>query len=421
MVISSVISRLGRARQRTAAGMLDPAERQHLHRRHHAQRRHPVPRQRRRRAGPPTGALTVNRQHTRHVRYRTPARRWGDCRAPAATISAGRQGADHQQRTPTPRWPTLLIDGGLGGGTPAARWSRPARGNVDAHGRNNLYSGGTTVTGGLINFNSANNFGSGPITLARRRPAMGERAPPPTSLRRLVPVGAGGGTFDTNGNTVTFATGPHRQRWAGQAGQRRSLIFTGNNTYTGGTAVLAGTLAVNGSVAGNVAVGAAGTLGGNGTIGGNVVNARHPGARQLDRHAQHQRQLHPGRRQHLPGRGQCRRPGRPHQCRRRGGDPGRHGAGAGAARQLRQQHDLHHPARHRRRQRHLRRRHQQLRLPDADAELRRQRRVPHPVATPAAFTPSFPGAGRPTRGRMSASPSTRASPRPAATSPWCWA
>jgi autotransporter-associated beta strand protein len=88
----------------------------------------------------------------------------------------------------------------------------------------------------------------------------------------LGPLGAAGGTFDTNGNNVTLASAITGSGGLAKQGLG-NLNLTGNSTYTGGTAVLAGTLSVNGSIAGNVAVGAAGTLGGNGTIGGNVVNA----------------------------------------------------------------------------------------------------------------------------------------------------
>jgi outer membrane autotransporter protein len=200
---------------------------------------------------------------------------------------------------------------------------------------NNTYSGGTTINAGLINFSALNNFGTGTIILngGGLQWAAGSSA---DISSKLMPLGAGGGTFDTNGNNVTLASAisgsgaltkqglgtltltaansygggttvtggilqgntlslqgnitnnaavVFNQTASGTYGGVMSgtgtltlqgggaLNLTGNNTYTGGTAVLAGTLAVNGSVAGNVAVGAAGTLGGNGTIFGNVVNA----------------------------------------------------------------------------------------------------------------------------------------------------
>ena len=135
----------------------------------------------------------------------------------------------------------------------------------------NNYSGGTTVTGGLINFASAGSFGSGLITLngGGLQWAAGSSA---DISSKLAPLGTAGGTFDTNGNNVTFATGLTGSGGLAKQGLG-TLNLTGNSTYTGGTAVLAGTLAVNGSIAGNVAVGSAGTLGGNGTIFGNVANA----------------------------------------------------------------------------------------------------------------------------------------------------
>ena len=134
----------------------------------------------------------------------------------------------------------------------------------------NNYSGGTTVTGGLINFTSASNFGTGMITLTGGglQWAAGSSA---DISSKLAPLGAGGGTFDTNGNNVTLATAITGAGGLAKQGLG-TLNLTGNNIYTGGTAVLAGTLAINGSVAGNVAVGPAGTLGGNGTIAGSVIN-----------------------------------------------------------------------------------------------------------------------------------------------------
>jgi outer membrane autotransporter protein len=134
----------------------------------------------------------------------------------------------------------------------------------------NTYTGGTTVSGGLINFSALGNFGTGVITLDG---GGLQWAPSNTTdiSSRLAPLGAGGGTFDTNGNNVTFGTG-----LTGTGGLTKQglglLNLAGNNTYTGPTSVTAGTLAVNGSITSNVTVGAASTLGGNGIIGGSVVN-----------------------------------------------------------------------------------------------------------------------------------------------------
>jgi fibronectin-binding autotransporter adhesin len=135
----------------------------------------------------------------------------------------------------------------------------------------NTYSGGTTVSGGLINFATANNLGSGMVTLGGGglQWAAGNTTDIST---RLAPLGASGGTFDTNGNNVTLAAGLSGS--GGLAKQGSGILnLAGTSTYSGPTSVAAGTLAVNGSITSNVTVGAAGTLGGNGTITGNVVNA----------------------------------------------------------------------------------------------------------------------------------------------------
>ena len=137
-------------------------------------------------------------------------------------------------------------------------------------GATNTYAGGTTVTGGLINFSTAGNFGSGAITL--NGGGLQWAAGSTTDISaKLAPLGAGGGTFDTNGNNVTLASAISGS--GGLTKQGAGLLnLTGNNTFTGGTTVSAGTLAVNGSLASGVTVGPGATLGGNGTITGLVTN-----------------------------------------------------------------------------------------------------------------------------------------------------
>ena len=127
---------------------------------------------------------------------------------------------------------------------------------------NNTYSGGTTVSGGLINFAMAGNFGSGPITVngGGLQWATGNTA---DISAQLAPLGTGGATFDTNGNNVAFASA-----LSGGGG----LIKVGNgtltlgaaNSYSGGTTINGGTLAVSadnnlGNAAGALAFGG-GTL-----------------------------------------------------------------------------------------------------------------------------------------------------------------
>ena len=107
---------------------------------------------------------------------------------------------------------------------------------------NNSYAGGTTITGGFINFNSANSFGSGLITIdgGGLQWATGNSA---DISAQLAAFGAGGATFDTNGNNVTLAaslSGPGGLIKTGAG----TLTLSGINTYSGGTTINGGTLAV---------------------------------------------------------------------------------------------------------------------------------------------------------------------------------
>jgi len=109
----------------------------------------------------------------------------------------------------------------------------------------NSYTGGTLVTGGLINFNAANNFGTGLITLDGGGLQWATGTTTDISAR-LAAIGSNGGTFDTNGNTVTFATG-----LTGTGGLTKigagSLVLAAANAYTGATLINAGTLALSGA------------------------------------------------------------------------------------------------------------------------------------------------------------------------------
>ena len=107
----------------------------------------------------------------------------------------------------------------------------------------NAYSGGTTISGGLINFTAAGNFGTGAITLngGGLQWAAGSTA---DISAKLAPLGAAGATFDTNDNIVTLAstisgTGGLAKQGGG------TLILSGINTYAGGTTVNVDMLSVS--------------------------------------------------------------------------------------------------------------------------------------------------------------------------------
>ena len=90
---------------------------------------------------------------------------------------------------------------------------------------------------------------------------------------RTVTLNAGGGTVDTNGNTVTLAGtigGPGGLTKIGAG----TLALSNANTYTGATAVTAGTLIVNGSIANSaVTVNSGATLAGTGTVGATTIQS----------------------------------------------------------------------------------------------------------------------------------------------------
>ncbi len=127
---------------------------------------------------------------------------------------------------------------------------------------NNSYTGGTTITGGLINFNSANSFGTGLITIdgGGLQWATGNSA---DISSQLAAFGAGGATFDTNGNNVTLASS-----LSGVGGLTKTgtgtMTLAGVNTYQGGTTINNGTLAVSSDV--NLGSAAGGLTFGGGTL-----------------------------------------------------------------------------------------------------------------------------------------------------------
>jgi len=109
----------------------------------------------------------------------------------------------------------------------------------------NTYSGGTTISNGTVQFSALNNFGTGDITLdgGTLRWATGTTT---DVSSRLAVITANAGTFDTNGNNVTFATalvntGGFSKNGAG------TLTLSGANSTTALSQVNLGTLALAGA------------------------------------------------------------------------------------------------------------------------------------------------------------------------------
>jgi autotransporter-associated beta strand protein len=140
----------------------------------------------------------------------------------------------------------VIQDGGISGGT-GGSLTKVGAGTLTLSGIN-TYTGGTTVNGGFINFNSASSFGSGNITL--NGGGLQWAAGNTTDISgKLDAIGAGGATFDYNGNAVTLATS---LTGAGgvtvtNSGSGGALTFTAANTYMGGTTVAGGTLRLLGA------------------------------------------------------------------------------------------------------------------------------------------------------------------------------
>jgi fibronectin-binding autotransporter adhesin len=126
----------------------------------------------------------------------------------------------------------------------------------------NSYTGGTAVNGGLINFNSAASFGTGPIALNGGSLQWASGTGSDISSR-LAAIGSNGGSFDTNGNNVTFGTALTGGGSVTKTGLG-TLTFSVANNYAGGTVVNGGTLV--GSAANVFAATSSTTINSGGTL-----------------------------------------------------------------------------------------------------------------------------------------------------------
>jgi fibronectin-binding autotransporter adhesin len=112
----------------------------------------------------------------------------------------------------------------------------------------NTYSGGTYITGGTVNINNDNNFGTGGgINISG---ATLQAASDSITLLRSIVIGANGATLDTNGHNVTLGNGDGS---GGTFTGTGNFIKTGSGNlidnitpkYSGTTSVLGGTLTLS--------------------------------------------------------------------------------------------------------------------------------------------------------------------------------
>ena len=126
---------------------------------------------------------------------------------------------------------------GLGGTGGSSAIAKTGVGTLTLTG-SNTYSGGTTVTGGLINFNSSNNFGSSEPSRSYGGGLQWATGTSTDISPKLAAFGAGGATFDTNGNNVTLASSLSGSGSLAKTGGG-SLTLSSANAYTGATTITA--------------------------------------------------------------------------------------------------------------------------------------------------------------------------------------
>ncbi|MHA3775160.1 beta strand repeat-containing protein [Verrucomicrobiota bacterium sgz303538] len=147
----------------------------------------------------------------------------------------------------------------------------------------NTFSGGTVIKSGRLNINGINalggaNYGGLQIDGGTLQYAATTAAGTDLSVGRGITLFAGGGTIDTNGNAVSFASGLTGAGSLIKTGAG-TLTLSAASTYSGSTIINGGALrvaAISGSATGTgpVIVNSGGTLTGSGTLGGVVtVNA----------------------------------------------------------------------------------------------------------------------------------------------------
>ena len=137
-----------------------------------------------------------------------------------------------------------------------------ASGGIAFTGANN-YSGGTNLEGGTLQVTGASNLGTGAVNFTGGTLQFAGVS----SYSNSATVGTGGGTFDTDGNAVTWSgvisgagATPGVLTVTDSSGSNTgTLILTAADTFSAGTTITSGTLQLGNGTA-------------NGTIGGNITD-----------------------------------------------------------------------------------------------------------------------------------------------------
>lgn len=145
----------------------------------------------------------------------------------------------------------------------------------------NNYGGRTIIEGGLISSSGESAFGTNPGALVANQIVInggGIQASTGNinfSSNRGITLGTGGGTFDTNGNSISVdTTNPITGPGSFTKNGIGTMDLRAANTFSGPVAVNAGKLLVTGSLTNSsavVTVNSGGSLGGSGSIAGSVT------------------------------------------------------------------------------------------------------------------------------------------------------